>query len=62
MAAKLKEHIQSLEKQLGKIFASLETTKKSAPKKRGKMSAAGRKRIAMAQKRRWAKIRANAKK
>jgi hypothetical protein len=59
-AASLKEKIATLEKQL----AQLEGTKVvSAPaskpvKKKGGMSAAGRARVAAAQKARWAKIKA----
>jgi hypothetical protein len=60
-AADLKEKIESLEKQLAAFLgstakpASTSTTK--APKKKG-MSAAGKAKIAAAQKLRWAKIKA----
>jgi hypothetical protein len=56
-AVTLKGKIQSLEKQLSKLLSSSETTIVSAPKKRNKMSASGRKRIAEAQKARWAKVK-----
>ena len=58
-AATLKEKIAALEKQLGQVLGS--TTKAAAtpaPKKKGGMSAAGKARIAAAQKARWAKINA----
>jgi hypothetical protein len=61
-AADLKEKIAGLEKQLGQILgltakpAATPTTK--APKKKGGMSAAGRAKVAAAQKARWAKIKA----
>jgi len=58
-AANLKDKIQSLEIELGRILGS--STKPAAiaaPKKRRKMSAAGRKKIAAAQKARWAKVKA----
>lgn len=56
-AANLKEKITGLEKQLSVILgASAPATKPD--KKKGKMSAAGRARIATAQKARWAKIKA----
>jgi hypothetical protein len=57
LAATIKGKIQSLEKQLSKLFGSAETTQKTAPKKRRKMSAAGRKRIVDAQKLRWSKAK-----
>jgi hypothetical protein len=56
-AVTLKGKIQSLEKQLSRLLSSSETTKVSAPKKRYKMSTFGRKRIAEAQKARWAKVK-----
>lgn len=59
-AAAIKEQIQSLENELGRIFGS--STKPVAvavvPMKRRKMSAAGRARIAAAAKARWAKVKA----
>jgi LysM repeat protein len=62
-AASLKEKIEALEKELSQILGS--STKSvavkstpQAPKKKGGMSAAGKARIAAAQKLRWAKIKA----
>jgi hypothetical protein len=58
-AADIKDKIQSLEKELGQILgSSTKPAAPAAPKKRRKMSAAGRARIAAAQKARWAKIKA----
>lgn len=64
-AANLKEKIAGLEKQLAAILGSSAPaikapTAKPANKKR-KMSAAGRAKIAAAQKARWAKIKASKK-
>src|SRR5579859_189677 len=56
-AASLKQKIQSLENQLSKLLGGAETATNSAPKKRRKISAAGRKRIAEAQKLRWSKAK-----
>jgi hypothetical protein len=57
-AATLKEKIQSLENELGRIFgSSAKSITAVAPKKKRKMSAAGRARIAAAQKARWAKVK-----
>jgi hypothetical protein len=57
-AADIKDKIQSLEKELEQILgSSIEPAAPAAPKKRRKMSAAGRARIAAAQKARWAKIK-----
>jgi hypothetical protein len=57
-AADIKDKIQSLEKELEQILgSSIEPATPAAPKKRRKMSAAGRARIAAAQKARWAKIK-----
>jgi hypothetical protein len=56
-AATLKEKIESLEKELGRILGS--PTKPVAhvvPKKRRKMSAVARAKIGAAQKARWAKV------
>ena len=62
-AAAIKEQIQSLEKELGRILDS--STKlvavAAAPKKRRKMSVAGRARISAAAKARWAKVKAKGK-
>jgi hypothetical protein len=58
-AANLKDKIQLLQNELEKIVGS--SSKPAAPiasKKKSKMSAAGRARIAAAQKARWAKIKA----
>lgn len=61
-AANLKEKIAKLEKELAAILGaptSVSKTPVAKPtKKKGKMSAAGRARIAAAQKKRWAKIKA----
>ena len=55
--ATLKGQIESLENQLITLFRPDGVATKSAPKRRGKMSAAGRARIAAAQKARWAKVK-----
>ncbi len=56
-AAALKEKIQKLEKELGRILgSSAKPIAHVAPKKRRKMSAAGRAKIAAAQRARWAKV------
>ena len=68
-AADLKEEIQGLENQLSHLLGSsaapvtapqpvAESVAAKAPKKKGGMSAAGKARIAAAQKARWAKIKA----
>lgn len=58
-AAAIKEQIQSLEKELGGILgSSTQPVAVAAPKKRRKMSAAGRARISAAAKARWAKVKA----
>jgi hypothetical protein len=59
-ATEIKDQIQSLENEIGRIFGSPEKSVAPTPvsKKRHKMSAAGRARIAAAQKARWAKIKA----
>jgi hypothetical protein len=59
-AAAIKDKIQSLENKLNHILGSLaKATTVAAPKrKRRKMSAAGRAKIAAAQKARWAKVKA----
>jgi hypothetical protein len=56
-AAAVKDEIASLEKELMAILGAPAPAAKSAKKRRG-MSAAGRARVAAAQKARWAKIRA----
>jgi hypothetical protein len=53
-AAKLKDRITKLTKELDAIFGG----SSSAPKKKRNMSAAGRAAIRAAQKARWAKIKA----
>ena len=60
-AAAIKEKITSLEKELVAILGGAPAAKAPAAKpvkKKRKMSAAGRARIAAAQKARWAKIKA----
>jgi hypothetical protein len=59
-AADIKDKIQSLENELGRIFSSSikPVTVAAAPKKRRKMSAAGRAKISAAAKARWAKVKA----
>jgi hypothetical protein len=63
-AAAIKEQIQSLENELGRILGSpvKPVTDAVAPKKRRKMSAAGRAKISAAAKARWAKVKALKKK
>jgi hypothetical protein len=56
-AADLKEKIEAMTKELASILGASTTAPAKAPKK-GKMSAAGRARVAAAQKARWAKIKA----
>jgi hypothetical protein len=57
-AANLKDKIESLEKRIGKLLGSpSKPVAEAKPKKRRKMSAAGRARIAEAQKARWAKLK-----
>jgi len=55
--AAIKEEIASLEEELAGILGAPASVSKPVKKKRG-MSAAGRARVAAAQKARWAKIRA----
>lgn len=55
-AADLKEKIEALNKELGSILGTSAPASVLAPKK-GKMSAAGRAKIAAAQKARWAKVK-----
>jgi hypothetical protein len=58
-AADIKDKIQSLEKELEQILgSSTKPVATAAPKKRRKMSAAGRARISAAAKARWAKVKA----
>jgi hypothetical protein len=57
-AADLKEKIQSLENELQRILgASTKSIAVVAPKKKRKMSAAGRAKIAAAARARWAKVK-----
>ena len=56
-AADLKERIASLETELNQLLGSSATTAAKPAKKKG-MSAAGRAKVAAAQKARWAKINA----
>jgi hypothetical protein len=61
-AANLQEKIQSLQRKLGELLGSSdETAAMEAPRKRRKVSAAGRARIAAAARARWARIRATKK-
>ncbi len=61
-AAAIKEQIQSLENELGRILDSpTEPITVATPKKRRKMSAEGRARISAAAKARWAKVKAKGK-
>jgi hypothetical protein len=58
-AADIKDKIQSLEKELEQILgSSIKPAATAAPKKKRKMSAAGRARISAAAKARWAKVKA----
>lgn len=60
-AAKIKDQIAKLEKQLSALLGSsgpVQPATAKPMKRKGKMSAAGRSRIAAAQKARWAKIKA----
>jgi hypothetical protein len=54
-AAGIKHKIESLQKQLSRLFASPDSAT-SSPKRR-KMSTAGRRKIAEAQRARWAKVK-----
>jgi hypothetical protein len=57
-AADLKDKIQSLENELHRIFgSSAKSITAVAPKKKRKMSAAGRAKIAAAARARWAKVK-----
>jgi hypothetical protein len=55
-AAKIKDQIVTLEKKLTRLFGAPAQTN-PAPKKRRKMSAAGRRKIAAAARARWAKAK-----
>lgn len=54
-AAGIKHKIESLQKKLARLLGSTDSV--VTPRKRRKMSAAGRRKIAAAQKARWAKVR-----
>ncbi|GEM_PF-255828 len=57
-AANLKEQIEVLEKELSQLLGSTaKPVAAKAPKKKGGMSAAGKAKVAAAQKARWAKIK-----
>ena len=57
-AAALKEKIQSLEKGLNQLLgSSTKSVAHAVPKKKWKMSAAGRAKISAAAKARWAKVK-----
>ena len=61
-AADLKDKIQSLENELGRILgASIKPVAAVAPKKKRKMSAAGRSKIAAAARARWKTAKAQGK-
>jgi hypothetical protein len=61
-AADLKDKIQSLENELGRILgASIKPVAAVAPKKKRKMSAAGRAKIAAAARARWKTAKAQGK-
>ena len=60
-AATIKEKIQSLENELGRIFgSSTKSVVAGAPKKKFRMSAAARRKISLAAKARWAKAKSKA--
>lgn len=58
-AARLQEKIESLHSELERLDGAA-TTPTAVPKRRRKMSAAGRAKIAAAQKARWAKVKGHA--
>jgi hypothetical protein len=60
-AADLIEKIGSLEAQLAQFLGGSSSASEAAPRKKSKMSAAGRARIIAAQKARWAKVKAGQK-
>ena len=57
-AARIKEKIEALSKELTSILGAPAPVSATAPK-RAKMSAAGRAKVAAAQKSRWAKVKAS---
>jgi hypothetical protein len=54
-AADIKDKIESLQKELARLLGSTDGV--AAPRKRRKMSAAGRRKIAAAARARWAKVK-----
>jgi len=66
-AAQIKDKIESLQSDLNRLLGgggvpgNGRKEKKAGPKRKNKMSAAGRAKIAAAQKARWAKIKAGKK-
>jgi hypothetical protein len=54
----LKERIARLEAELTKLTGAATASEAKTQRRKGKMSASGRARIAAAQKKRWAKIKA----
>ena len=56
-AAELQEKIESLHSELTRLVGGVITTSTAAPKRRRKMSAAGRAKIAAGQRARWAKVK-----
>jgi hypothetical protein len=54
----LKERIARLEAELTKLTGAATASETKTQRRKGKMSASGRARIAAAQKKRWAKIKA----
>lgn len=61
-AATIREKIDALQAQLESILGEPVAPRAAAPKRKRKMSAAGRARISAASKARWARVRAAAKK
>lgn len=57
-AADLKEKIVSLQEELARYLGSPEASRTAGPRRKSGMSAAGRARIAAAQRARWAKVHA----
>jgi hypothetical protein len=55
-AADLKDKITSLQTELSRIFGTSDLSPAATPKRKFKMSASGRAKIAAAQKKRWAKV------
>jgi hypothetical protein len=54
-AAQIKSQIEKLQKQLSRILGATPAPAEAAPRKKRRMSAAGKARIIAAQKARWAK-------